>query len=617
MKSIIYLSCIFCAVVTTSSAAAITTDLTFLSIVNTPQTESLRKTVQGASGNYYVLGQTDGVMDTTPGVTNLGSNDVFLLKFDAAGTQIKEHQFGGTGDDRTESQGDFVIDSNENLYVLWRSTTGCNGLTYLGGDYDICFSKFDSDFNLLFTNQLGGSLGDAAAKIALNPNDESRIYVQMQSYSDISGFTNPCGENDAYVFQFDSLSGLEIWADLIHSCSGYVTAGGIAFDTAGNVYFGGSSNNPIVNASLVGGSQFSNVGNPYLAKYTTSGQRIFITQASVDEAIITDIASDGSNLYLVGYTSQGPGHIGSLDGILVKMTSSGGLFGFIHLGSTAYDLISSVVYHQGTNSLYVGGFTRSTTTWNGLPTTGSVESMTLQNIDVNGQLLESYVWGASGATLMNSNRITLSYTDDILISGQTDGTGFPSANVSGQDGVVAIFATPKAPTASPTASPTSSPTPPSFTFPTTPLTNAPTVSNEVGRSLLMCEGSLHAVAMRISEAESRLSCFNVMCALKAGIHPSEAFPSYTRVGNVGLQGIITSTTFDEEATLYCGDLFSFLIDADGGDGAVFHDSTYPVEYVYTTNHLSWTLTATLVGAELAAASELFDAYAEWSSLVYP
>ena len=55
MKSIIYLSCIFCAVVTTSSAAAITTDLTFLSIVNTPQTESLRKTVQGASGNYYVL----------------------------------------------------------------------------------------------------------------------------------------------------------------------------------------------------------------------------------------------------------------------------------------------------------------------------------------------------------------------------------------------------------------------------------------------------------------------------------------------------------------------------------------------------------------------------------
>ena len=78
-----------------------------------------------SAGDIYLTGRTQGSAGTAglDGNTHNGSYDIFLAKYDSAGTKKWTKLLGTSGPD---SGGDLVVDSSDNIYI--------SGLTY--GDLD-------------------------------------------------------------------------------------------------------------------------------------------------------------------------------------------------------------------------------------------------------------------------------------------------------------------------------------------------------------------------------------------------------------------------------------------------------------------------------------------------
>lgn len=115
--------------------------------------------------NIYLTGQFENTIDFDPnaGTTNLssaGSADIYINKFDTAGTLIWAKNYGGTGYDRING---IKLDSIENIYVSgtfdgtsdFDPSAGVANLTSNGG-MDLYVSKLDSNGVLQFAKSFGG-----------------------------------------------------------------------------------------------------------------------------------------------------------------------------------------------------------------------------------------------------------------------------------------------------------------------------------------------------------------------------------------------------------------------------------------------------------------------------
>ena len=89
------------------------------------------------SGNIYMTGFTKGGLD---GNTNSGRNDIFLVKYNSSGTKQWTKQLGTSSDD--EGNG-VSTDSSGNIYVTGYTYGGLDGNTNLGS-WDIFLVKYNS-----------------------------------------------------------------------------------------------------------------------------------------------------------------------------------------------------------------------------------------------------------------------------------------------------------------------------------------------------------------------------------------------------------------------------------------------------------------------------------------
>jgi Beta-propeller repeat len=91
-----------------------------------------------SSGNVYVTGYTEGGLD---GNTSAGNFDIFLVKYDSAGTKQWTRQLGTTEWDVGSG---VAVDSSGNAYVTGYTPGGLDGNTSAGGE-DIFLVKYDSN----------------------------------------------------------------------------------------------------------------------------------------------------------------------------------------------------------------------------------------------------------------------------------------------------------------------------------------------------------------------------------------------------------------------------------------------------------------------------------------
>jgi len=103
-----------------------------------------------SSGNVYVTGYTLGGLD---GNTNSGSYDMFLVKYNSSGTKQWTKQLGTSKGDYGRS---VTTDSSDNIYLTGSTWGGLDGNTNLG-DNDIFLVKYNSSGTKQWTKQLGTS----------------------------------------------------------------------------------------------------------------------------------------------------------------------------------------------------------------------------------------------------------------------------------------------------------------------------------------------------------------------------------------------------------------------------------------------------------------------------
>lgn len=204
------------------------------------------------SGNVYTTGYFGGTADFDPGagtsnLTSAGGSDIFIQKLNSSGDFVWAKQMGGTSDDYGMS---ICTDASGNVFTTgyfdgtadFDPGVGTSNLTSTAS-YDIFIQKLDSDGNLIWVKQIGGTSGDYANAIRTDVNGD--VYM-TGSFSDTvdfdpgAGTSNliSAGSDDIFIHKLDS-EGNFAWVKQVGGVADdYGEA--ISIDAKGNIYTTGS-----------------------------------------------------------------------------------------------------------------------------------------------------------------------------------------------------------------------------------------------------------------------------------------------------------------------------------------------------------------------------------------
>ncbi|MBI3562136.1 MAG: SBBP repeat-containing protein [Gammaproteobacteria bacterium] len=158
--------------------------------------EAVKGIASDAKGNVYVTGSTKGGLD---GNTNVGSDDLFVVKYDSAGVRQWTRQLGSIDSDIAKS---VATDAGDNVYVTGNTLGGLDGNTGTGRS-ELFVVKYDSTGVKQWTQQLGTSALVYAIGEAITTDANSNVYVAGWAIGDLDGISN-AGINDLFVIKYDS-----------------------------------------------------------------------------------------------------------------------------------------------------------------------------------------------------------------------------------------------------------------------------------------------------------------------------------------------------------------------------------------------------------------------------
>jgi len=150
-----------------------------------------------AQGNFYVTGYFNGPTCQFANyiLTNLGADDIFLVKYDSHGNVLWAQHAGGFHFDIAYS---VTTDHQLNCYItgMFRAvaTFGPHTL-FNAGDPDIFVTKYDANGNALWAKQAGGVLVDVGYGVSVD--DSTNCYVTGR-------FTSPAATFDMVVLNNSS-----------------------------------------------------------------------------------------------------------------------------------------------------------------------------------------------------------------------------------------------------------------------------------------------------------------------------------------------------------------------------------------------------------------------------
>ncbi|TXJ01005.1 MAG: hypothetical protein E6Q32_05410 [Neisseriales bacterium] len=223
-----------------------------------------------SSSNAYITGYTTKAFS---GQTQHGAEDYFIAKYDSSGNQVWIKQVGGSdiNNDVTEGKG-ISVDANGNSYITGITNVGISGQVEMGfGDYFI--AKYDTNGNLQWTKQVGGSSSTQTNGYGISSDSSGNSYITGSTTGSISGQTQ-IGSTDYFVAKYDSDGNLK-WAKQTAGSAALSSAYGfgINVDSNNNSYITG-----MTTSSLAVGLTQSGMTDYFIAKYDASGTLVWTTQ---------------------------------------------------------------------------------------------------------------------------------------------------------------------------------------------------------------------------------------------------------------------------------------------------------------------------------------------------
>lgn len=332
----------------------------------------------GASGNVYVTGWTDGVMEGTA----TGRN-AWVAKYDSNGTQLWRKQLGDIATASNAgydlSKGAVAVGSDDSIYLTGFTYGSLEGANQ--GEADAWVAKYSSDGTQQWVRQLGTQAWDESHAIALD--SAGSVYLTGRTKGNLSG-TN-AGDSDAWVAKYTS-TGTLAWTQQLGTLA-EDSANGISVTPDGKVYLGGHTRSklgdPFLNSDLYAGDLYewresdpvwkaihgdwSGMGGTYYGNAdawvaqldSTTGSLTWKRQLGTTEYdTTTGVTSDSNgNVYLTGYTNGNLGgtSAGGADAWVAQYNANGALQWRTQLGTNAEDLAHGISVRDG--KIYATGVT--------------------------------------------------------------------------------------------------------------------------------------------------------------------------------------------------------------------------------------------------------------------
>ncbi len=313
-------------------------------------------------GNVYVAGVTYGSLS---GVSSGVGGDVFLVKYDAAGTLQWTRQFGVPNNDIVGW--DVSADGLGNIYVTGE-------FRIIEHNSDAFVAKYDAAGALQWTRQLSTSSNFSTGN-GVSADGLGNVYITGFASGDLGGPN--AGEGNAFVAKYDGAGDLQ-WtrqfgdSDFTYSVDSF----GVSADALGNVFVTGRTTGDL-GGPFQGGSS-----DAFVMKYDATGDRQWTRQlgtSSGDES--RGIAVDGlGNVYVSGSTAGDLSEplMGGSDAFVAKYDSAGDLLWIQQLGTPTGHATSHGVAADGLGNVYFSGATSGSL---GGPLAGGVDAFVVKIVD--------------------------------------------------------------------------------------------------------------------------------------------------------------------------------------------------------------------------------------------
>jgi hypothetical protein len=264
-------------------------------------TQWARSITTDGSGNVIVTGEFGGTVDFGGGgLTSAGSLDIFVVKFDAAGAHLWSKRFGDAND---QSAYAITADGSGNVVVtgfFWGTVDFGGGVLTGAGGRDIFVAQFDAAGVHLWSKRFGDASDQYA--FGITADGSGNIIVTGDFYGTMDfggGGLTSAGGRDIFVAQFDA-GGTHLWSKRFGDAS-HQYAFGITADGSGNVIVTGQ----FLGALDFGGGALTCAGvdDIYVARFDATGNHLWSKRfGDASYQYARSITTDGSgNVIVTGY----------------------------------------------------------------------------------------------------------------------------------------------------------------------------------------------------------------------------------------------------------------------------------------------------------------------------
>ncbi|MFN7141183.1 MAG: immunoglobulin domain-containing protein, partial [Limisphaerales bacterium] len=196
-------------------------------------------------GNTYVTGYFSGAVDF--GARNLasfGGEDLFVAKYNSAGTLLWAQQAGGPGNDRANAIA-FDLSNQGGIIIAghFSGTANFSGtLRTSAGGLDLFIARYDINGNLTWVQRGGGIGDDTASGVSILPGGQvGSLFVSgtFQNSAQIgTGSFSSAGTNDAFLAKYLT-TGSAVWTRPVGG-TGNDRGLAVTCDRFGNSFLAGS-----------------------------------------------------------------------------------------------------------------------------------------------------------------------------------------------------------------------------------------------------------------------------------------------------------------------------------------------------------------------------------------
>ena len=356
--------------------------------LNAGASEQFPSIVTDAQGNSYIAYISNS---TISGSTFIGgSNDIYVTKLDAQGNVQWIRNTNAISTIANDAYPQVALDAQSNLYITYVVGAPVSGGTHMGG-WDVVLTKLDTFGNVQWSRQnpfLNSTGDEQFVFIATDPAGNS--YIAYQVSGAVSGGTFLGGSRDIAVAKFNT-NGTLVWLkqQAAWNTTGTENIGGIAIDSAANVYVTYTTSGTVSGGALRGGNDV------VVIKLNTNGDLQWIrqdpilntTSSEYGPSLTIDFNGDICLSYATQGTVSGGIFAGSTDVAVAKMNSITGALiwakQYRDMNSTGNDERVRLVC-DSTNNIYIAYRTGGTIS--GGVFAGSSD-IAVAKLDTNGALL--------------------------------------------------------------------------------------------------------------------------------------------------------------------------------------------------------------------------------------